>query len=260
MSTEPDLIEFSRFAHALADAAREVTMGYFRRPIAVESKADASPVTIADRNTEKRMRELIAERFPAHGIYGEEYGNDMAGQSHVWVLDPIDGTKSFITGLPTFGTLIALMRGEQTLVGIIEMPALGERFVGVQGHTTTWNGLVCASRRCERLEDAVMYSTSLDQFIGIERACYDAIAAAVKLRRFGGDCYSYGLLAGGFVDLVVESDMEPYDFMALVPVVEGAGGVISDWHGQPLGLQSEGHVLAAATTELHERALNVLRL
>lgn len=253
-----DPAELGDFANHLADAARAVSMAYFRQGIKVEHKSDDSPVTAADRETERVLRELIHDRFPEHGLFGEEHGREGENQRFCWVIDPIDGTKSFITGVPLFGTLIALLDRDEIILGVLDMPAVNERWVGLKGHRSTFNGSACETRQCVHLNEASLFATSIDIFDGAERRRFDALSLATSFRRFGIDCYAYGLLASGFVDLVVESDMKPYDYLALVPVVEGAGGKITDWNGVPLGLRSEGRVVAAATPLLHEHALELL--
>lgn len=254
-SNRPELVAF---AGQLADIARPLAMAHFRTPLGIQWKADASPVTIADRAIERALRAAIARRFPAHGILGEEEEAVGLERELVWVVDPIDGTKSFITGLPLFGTLVALLVAGRPHVGVIEMPALGERFVGARGEDTRFNGIVCRTSGVTRLGDARLCATAPDMFDSIEAPAFSALADKVGLRRFGGDCYAYGLLACGHVDLVVEASLKPYDFMALVPVVEGAGGVITDWDGAPLTLSSRGRVIAAANGALHAQALAIL--
>lgn len=255
MTALPDISELIPFANHLADAARQSALRYFRQHVAVEQKADASPVTIADRATERVLRELIAGRFPEHSLYGEEYGRDTELGRYTWVIDPIDGTKSFVCGMPTFGTLIALLEEDSAVFGVIEIPVLKERWIGGRGLATTYNGQSCRAADCTQLSDAALLSTSIDMFEGERLARFEALSKTVRLRRFGGDCYAYGLLASGFIDLVVEADMAPYDYLALVPVVENAGGKISDWSGHPLTINSKGTVLAAATAALHDQAL-----
>lgn len=257
MST-PELSALLTFAHQLADVARPITLSYFRRPLAVQLKCDDSPVTIADRETEAALRAMITQQFPHHGIYGEEHGSEGADRLHTWVIDPIDGTRAFITGMPLFGTLIALLEAGKPQLGILEIPALAERWAGIRGQPSSHNGQPCQVSGCQELSRATLYSTSPDMFQGDELNRYQALARAVGLRRFGGDCYSYGLLASGHVDLVVEADLAPYDYLALVPVVEGAGGIISDWQGNPLSLASDGRVVAAASPILHRQALDIL--
>ena len=253
-----ELDAFLALAVDLADAAGAVIRPYFRQPLAVDDKADKSPVTIADRNAEAAMRRLIAARCPEHGIVGEEYGPEREDAEFVWVLDPIDGTKSFISGVPLFGTLIALARYGTPIVGIIDQPISRERWIGAVDRPTTFNGAPAACRACPDLAQATVFSTSPDMFKGPDAAAHTRVAAAVKLVRFGADCYAYGLLAGGFIDLVIEASLKPYDFSAMVPIVAGAGGVASDWRGAPLSLASDGRVLVAGDRRAHARALALL--
>jgi histidinol phosphatase-like enzyme (inositol monophosphatase family) len=253
--------ELVDLAHTLADAAGVAQRRYFRTPVSVETKADESPVTIADREAEAAMRELIARRAPGHGVLGEEYGAHGLDAELVWVLDPIDGTKSFITGRPLFGTLIALLRGGVPVLGLIDQAILGERWVGRAGEASTHNGRPIRVRPCPAIGEAVLFVTSPRMFgTGAMRAAYQRVEDRVRLPMFGGDCYAYGLLAMGFADLVVEADLEPYDFLALVPVIEGAGGRVSDWRGRPLGLGSDGRVLAAGDARTHAAAMQLLNL
>ena len=251
--------EFEALAHRLADAAGEIQRRYFRSPVSVETKADDSPVTIADRESEAVMRELIASAYPGHGILGEEHGRDRIDAEFVWVLDPIDGTKSFITGRPLFGTLIALAHGGLPVVGMIDQSILRERWVGVAGAGSAHNGRPIRVRPCPRLADAVLFATSPTMFkAGAENDAFDRVQKAVRLPMYGGDCYAYGLLAMGFADLVVEASLQPYDFMALAPVIAGAGGLLTDWQGNSLELGSSGQVVAAGDQRVHAEALALL--
>ena len=255
------MVELDRFlslAIDLADAAGEVIRPYFRRPIAVDDKPDSSPVTIADRAAEAAMRHLIAARFPEHGIIGEEFGPERTEAEFIWVLDPIDGTKSFISGVPLFGTLIALARQGRPILGIIDQPISRERWIGASGHPTTLNGAPIRCRPCPALARASVFATSPDMFKSGDAAAFARVAAAAKLVRFGADCYAYGLLALGSIDLVIEASLKPYDFSAMVPIVEGAGGIASDWRGMPLSLTSDGRVLVAGDRGVHQEALALL--
>jgi inositol-phosphate phosphatase/L-galactose 1-phosphate phosphatase/histidinol-phosphatase len=238
-------------AEALADAARGIIRRYFRRKIAVDDKSDLTPVTIADREAEAAMRRLIEARFPEHGIIGEEHGRTRETARRVWVLDPIDGTKSFISGIPLFGTLIALCEGGRPVLGVIDQPILGERWVGAAGQPTTLNGAPVHCRPCPRLAQATLFSTAPDlMFQGADAAGFARLRAQVKLTRTGADCYAYAQLASGFIDLVVEGQLKPYDYCALAPVIEGAGGVITDWQGRALDLASDGRVIACGDPAL----------
>ena len=252
----PDYIDL---AQRLADAAGEVIRTYFRTPISVDDKADASPVTIADKESEGVMRAILETEVPDHGIVGEEHGRDRDGAEYVWVLDPIDGTKAFISGLPTFGTLIALLRDGVPVLGVINQPISGERWIGAAGHPTTLNGAPIRTRACDTLAKATLFTTDPALFGATEIGGYRRLDAAVKLRRYGIDCYAYALLATGFVDLVAECKLQLYDYAALVPVVEGAGGVMTDWRGQPLtGMTGDQCVLAAGSAQVHAQALEAL--
>lgn len=254
-AAQPSLGAFTALAQQLASVARQNTVPLFRTPLDVTSKADASPVTIADRSAEAAMRQLIAEQFPAHGIYGEEHGQERIDAEYLWVLDPIDGTKSFITGSPLWGTLVALLHRGQPVLGLVDMPMLGETWIAQQGLTAMCNDQAVHTSDCSELQQARIYTTSPDAFGAFDWAVFDALSRRCALRRFGGDCYSYAQLAGGHIDLVVEASLQPYDYLPMVALVQSAGGVISDWQGQPLGLTSDGRVLAAATAELHAQAL-----
>jgi inositol-phosphate phosphatase/L-galactose 1-phosphate phosphatase/histidinol-phosphatase len=245
-------------AQQMADQAAAIILSYFRRKLEVEDKRDASPVTIADRQAEAVMRALIGEHAPGHGILGEEYGPERTDAEWVWVLDPIDGTKAFITGKPSFGTLIALLHHGKPVLGIIDQPVLRERWLGVAGQPTRLNDAEIHCRPCADLAHAALYATTPDMFVGADRPAFERVRGAVKLSRFGADCYATGLLALGFVDLVIEASLQPYDYLALVTIVEGAGGVITDWQGQALGLASDGRIAAAGDARAHQAALSLL--
>ena len=250
--------ELVALANSLADAARPIAARYFRTPVTVDDKTDASPVTIADREAETAMRALLTEHVPQHGVFGEEHGAVRTDAESVWVLDPIDGTKAFITGLPIFGTLIALLHRGQPVMGVIDQPILQERWLGVAGERSTLNGRPIQVRACASLDRAYMYSTAPLMFPGPVARRHEALAEKVKLFRWGGDCYAYGLLAAGHVDLVVENSLKLYDFAALVPVIKGAGGMITDWKGRELDMRSDGSVLAAGDPAIHRAASTLL--
>jgi inositol-phosphate phosphatase/L-galactose 1-phosphate phosphatase/histidinol-phosphatase len=257
---EENTSQLLEFAQSLADAAKTVALSYFRNHLEVEHKPDMSPVTIADKEVELTMRKKIALQYPKHGILGEEHGLVNVDCPEMWVLDPIDGTKSFITGMPTFGTLIAFLKDGRPLISVVDMPAMGERWLGAQGKPTTLNSRTCQTRDCKSLSLANIYTTSPDCFNTEELEVFNAVSSQASLRRFGGDCYSYGLLASGYVDAVIEAALEPYDYLALVLVVEGAGGVITDWEGKPLTVKSNGRVVASASPELHAEILKIIQL
>ena len=283
MNTTAPPDSFVETAIVAADAARAVTAKYFRAGVAVTDKDDRTPVTVADRDTEARIREVILARHPTHGFVGEEGGvsshvNDGGddddddgngngigdgdgnrnGDEWRWVIDPIDGTKSFATGKPTFGTLIALLHHGRPVIGVVDHAALDERWLGIADRATTYNGDACATGDASQLATATIYATTPDMFAGESAARFAHLCAAFRFRVFGGDCYCYGLLASGYTDAVCEAQMKPHDFMALVPVVEGAGGVITDWRGDALTFDSDGSVLATANEKLHRLAVDRL--
>ncbi|KAJ8423130.1 hypothetical protein Cgig2_027344 [Carnegiea gigantea] len=253
-----DLDRFVNVANELADAAGDVIRNYFRKKFEILDKDDLSPVTIADRAAEESMVSIIMENFPSHAIYGEENGWRCREKhsDYVWVLDPIDGTKSFITGKPLFGTLIALLYKGKPVLGIIDQPILRERWIGLDGRRTTLNG--------QQLYyfPLLRYTTSPHLFAGAAEDAFIRVRNKVKVPLYGCDCYAYALLASGFVDLVIESGLKPYDFLALIPVIKGAGGIITDWSGQELHWEasSDSHatgfnVVAAGDAKVHKQAV-----
>jgi inositol-phosphate phosphatase/L-galactose 1-phosphate phosphatase/histidinol-phosphatase len=249
---------FVDLAEKLADAAAPIHRRYFRATTTIETKADASPVTAADREAETAMRAILDVEAPDHGILGEEYGNQRIDAEYVWVLDPLDGTKSFITGKPTFGTLIGLAHRGVPVLGVMDQPILNERWIGREGQATTFNGTPIATRPCGALERAWLSATSPGMFQGSNFIAFERLRERVWHTVYGSECLAYGLLAMGFLDLVVEADLKPYDFCALVPVVKGAGGAMTDWQGQPLSLESDGRVVAAGDAGLLDAALAAL--
>lgn len=230
----------------LAEAAGAAIQPYFRGQFALESKGDATPVTLADRAAEAAIRAILESERPDDGIIGEEYGTVREKAARQWVIDPIDGTTSFVAGRPIFGTLIALMEDGWPVLGLIDQPILRERWVGAVGQPTTFNGAAIKSRPCPDLAQAILATTSPNCFSAHEGEHFMALAAKTAHRRliWGGDCYNYGLLSSGHIDIVVEAGLKIHDFAALIPVVEGAGGMMCDWAGEPLNADSQGHVIA----------------
>jgi len=250
-------------ARKLADAAAPITLRYFRgglSGIEIDAKDDLSPVTAADREAEQMMRGLIEAAFPGHGIHGEELGKTRTDADYVWYLDPIDGTQSFVTGKPLFGTLIGLAWKGTPVLGVMDIPALGERWTGAAGHQTTFNGTPVWARACTVLSQAWLYATSPQMFPEGDFAAFEALRKQCRRAVYGAECYAYGLLVNGNVDVVCESTMQPYDFAALVPIVAGAGGIITGWRGEGLTVpETEGRVLAAGDRHVHQAALKILK-
>ncbi|WP_260597472.1 histidinol-phosphatase [Sphingomonas endolithica] len=246
------------FAARLADAAGAAIRPHFRSAYGVESKEDESPVTIADRAAEAAMRALIEQHFPTDAVIGEEYGVKEGTSGRAWVLDPIDGTRAFISGRPIFGTLIALMVDGWPMLGVIDQPILQERWLGVVGQPTLFNGRPAATRRCPDLASALLGTTSPAAFDDATLHAFEHLDAAVRSTVLGGDCYNYGCVASGWLDIVVEANLKIHDFAALVPVVEGAGGRMCDWAGDPLTADSVGEVIAAGDPARIEDILEAL--
>ncbi|WP_439532983.1 histidinol-phosphatase [Polymorphobacter sp.] len=237
-------------AHQLADAAGAVIRPWFRGGVTVESKGDESPVTAADRAAEAEMRRLIAAARPQDGVIGEEYGDDRPDAARVWVLDPIDGTRAFIAGRPLFGTLIGLMVDGAPVLGVIDQCIIGDRWLGAHGQPTTLNGQPATTRPCAALAAAHIGTTSPHAFTTADLTAFTRVQQAARDTLYGGDCHNYGLVASGHLDAVVEASLKVHDWAALVPVIEGAGGTMTDWAGRRLALGSDGRVIAAATAAL----------
>jgi inositol-phosphate phosphatase/L-galactose 1-phosphate phosphatase/histidinol-phosphatase len=239
------------FAVRLADAAGAAIRSYFRTQVVVDAKPDQTPVTEADRAAEAVMRQLVAAEHPGHGIIGEELGRSREDAEFVWTIDPIDGTKAFISGIPTFGTLIALLVRGNPVIGIIDQPISGERWLGAAGRPTTLNGAPIRTRPCPELSEASLFATAPSMFAGADAASWARLGASVRMVRYGADCYAYGLLATGFVDLVVEADLKIWDWAPMAPIIEGAGGLVTGWDGRRMRLDGDGRVLAAGDRRAH---------
>jgi histidinol phosphatase-like enzyme (inositol monophosphatase family) len=247
-----------RLAQALADAAGDAIRPFYRARFTIETKADLSPVTQADQAAERAIRTLLAEHRPDDGVIGEEYGADRPDAARVWVIDPIDGTRAFLAGRPLFGTLIALLEENRPVLGVIDQPIARDRWLGARGRATTLNGEPAHIRACATLAQAHLATTGPTYFNGADGAAFETLRGQVRDTLWGGDCHNYGLLAAGHLDLVVEAGLKLYDYAALVPVVEGAGGRMTDWHGRPLDASSDGRVIAAGDPALIDAAVAVL--
>jgi len=254
-------VDFAAFVDELATVSGETIMPFFRTALAVENKKSGSfdPVTAADRAAEDAMRALIRRSFPEHGILGEEHGSERTDAEYVWVLDPIDGTKSFIAGMPAWGTLIGLMRFGEPVFGMMHQPFTRERFSGDGGAARCrWpaGNRDLHVRKCSALADALLFTTSPLLMKQKDRAAFARVESGVKLSRYGGDCYAYCMLAWGLVDLVIETEMNPHDIVALIPIVAGAGGVITTWDNGPP--QAGGRIVAAGDARMHKAAMDLL--
>ena len=259
-----ELERLSAFAHELADLSEPSILAHFRHLGRVDNKAEAGafdPVTDADRDAEKAIRTAIAESYPDHQIIGEEFGAGGGSGEISWLLDPIDGTKAFVTGSPLWGTLIGLMVSGKPVLGLMNQPFTQERYWsdGQQARYRRFSGdeLELQTRRCANLSDAVLSTTSLDLLQpGFEQERFEALSAHIRMRRFGGDCYAYCLLAAGHIDLVVETGLNPHDIVAMIPIIEHAGGTISQWNGGDAA--AGGQVVAAGDADIHRAALEIL--
>ncbi|WP_454918589.1 histidinol-phosphatase [Xanthobacter sediminis] len=250
------------FVHKLATVSGEAILPFFRTSLGVEDKSHGKafdPVTEADRAAEQVMRRLIRETFPAHGIIGEEFGNVDTDAPYVWALDPIDGTKSFIAGLPAWGTLIGLLKEGDPVYGMMHQPFIKERFYG-DGVTARYCGpageRLLGVRDCRRVEDAILFTTSPRLMNDADRGAFSRVEEVARLSRYGGDCYVYCMLAAGLVDLVIETGLKDHDIVALIPIIEGAGGIVTSWEGGPAA--KGGRVVAAGSRAVHEQALRIL--
>jgi inositol-phosphate phosphatase/L-galactose 1-phosphate phosphatase/histidinol-phosphatase len=253
-----DNSDFLTLANRLADEASIIARQYFGQKIDIISKNDETPVTIADRNIEQKMREIIESSRPDDGIIGEEFGIKDSQSGYTWVLDPIDGTKSFTIGRPTFGNLIGLCFEEKPILGIINHPILNERWIGQSGQKTTYNGTPVSCRACPNLKQAIFGTGSATQISHDDPSRLSRIEKATRYSVFQGDCHFYGLMANGFIDVIVEDRLGIYDFIALVPVIEGAGGIITDWKGTPKTLNGDPTILASGSLNIHQDMLKLI--
>ncbi|MGB3242919.1 MAG: inositol monophosphatase family protein [Sulfitobacter sp.] len=247
--------DYGVHALAIADFAGKAAMGYFRGKLGTEFKADDSPVTQADKGIETLVRAYLNQHFPDHGIFGEEHGIEGANRQRMWIIDPIDGTRSFLSGHPLFGFLLGHLKNGAPEIGVIGMPALEEVFLGIKGKGATLNGQPIHSSGQTRLDQAILYINEGEKIYADHPEVFDRLTKAGQTRRFSYDCYPHALLAAGHVDAVVDYDLQPYDYLPVSVVVQESGGLMTDWHGAPLTLNSDGRVLSAATPELHARLL-----
>ncbi|MEB8386317.1 inositol monophosphatase [Rhodobacteraceae bacterium KMM 6894] len=258
-TTMTQLQQIAASAARITEAASAVPMQHFRKGgLGIEAKADDSPVTIADRATEQAIRDALTAEFPDHGVFGEEFGISGSLDGPAWIIDPIDGTRFFLSGYPGFGMLLGHLQSGVPQVGVVRMPALNETFVGVRGGKATLNGDVIRVRATTSLADAIVFVNEAERTLALDPALFARLCGVGHTRRMSYDCYPHALVAAGQIDAVTDVGLEPYDFLPLTPLIEAAGGVITDWSGAPLGMGSDGRVVTAATRELHAELLDVL--
>ncbi|QIE44623.1 inositol monophosphatase [Pseudohalocynthiibacter aestuariivivens] len=253
------LDEIARLAARIAEDASTIPMGHFRQGgLGIELKGDESPVTVADRATEEAIRAALAEAFPGHGIFGEEFGISGSLDGPAWIIDPIDGTRYFLSGYPGFGMLIGHLQSGVPQVGVVRMPALNETYVGVRGGAATLNGTPIRVRTTTQLTEALIFVNEPERTHADDPARFARLCKIGHTRRMSYDCYPHAMVAAGQIDAVTDMGLEPYDFLPLTPLIEAAGGIITDWQGCPLDLGSDGRVVTAATPDLHRAVLEVL--
>jgi myo-inositol-1(or 4)-monophosphatase len=260
-----DLAPLAAFLEVLADAAAAAVMPHFRAPLSVENKRREGfdPVTAADRAGEAAMRALIAKTYPGHGIVGEEYGTERPEAEFVWVLDPIDGTRAFITGVPVWGVLIGLTRNGAPILGMMHQPFSGERFVG-NGREAWYrraggSATRLKTRACPGLAEASLFTTSPMMFRRNDRVAFDRVEGRARLARYGCDCYAFCMVAMGHADAAIETELQPYDIVALIPIITGAGGQVTNWEGDAAAIAAGGRALATGDGRVHAEALALLR-
>ena len=249
------IAEVRAAAERIAVAASAIPMAHFRAPLDIVEKADDSPVTVADQKTEAFIRQALGDSFPDHGIFGEEYGISGSLEGETWIIDPIDGTRSFITGSPLFGMLMGYLVGGRPQLGLVRMPALDETYVGLPGVGATLNGAPIRCRTTTGMDQALVYVNEAERIQAMDAALFARLCTVGHTRRMAYDCYPHALVASGQIDAVVDCGLEPYDYLPLVGLIEAAGGVITDWQGEALTLESDGRVVSAATPELQAELL-----
>ena len=252
------LQEYLNFANKLADEANTISMEYFRTSLEIENKSDETPVTIADKNTELKLRSMIEKQYPNHGILGEEFESINPEAEFIWVIDPIDGTKSYLAGHKDFGNLISLTQNKKPIIGIINCPAHEERWVGAKNQNSTLNKQPTRTSSVTKIEDAYFFSSGLYFDEPHLRNAVDKIKHKVKYYRYGGDCYMYGMVASGLIDFVIEDTLGVHDYMALVNVIEGSGGKVTDKFGNEITTDSRGSCIASANEKLHSELISLI--
>jgi inositol-phosphate phosphatase/L-galactose 1-phosphate phosphatase/histidinol-phosphatase len=257
--------ELIDFANYLADISSQIAIKYFRKDNLAKNKTDNSPVTIADNEIELAIRHEIIKKYPHHGIIGEEYNNHNQDSDYKWIIDPIDGTSSYVIGMPIFGTLISLTYRSESILGIINQPINHERWVGIKDKYSTFNNKNINCRKSDSIENSVLCTTSPHFFRGKDRNLFEIIAKKTKYQKYGGafyggDCYLFGLMALGHIDIILENGLKNYDFAALIPIIEEAGGIITDWQGNKLDLNTSSKILACGDKKVHKEILEILSI
>ncbi|PPR37321.1 MAG: Fructose-1,6-bisphosphatase/inositol-1-monophosphatase [Alphaproteobacteria bacterium MarineAlpha6_Bin4] len=251
--------KYLKIANECAEASGIIIKKYFRKKIKIETKSDNSPVTKADKESEKIIRDIIIKKSPECGFYGEESGKFNTDNEYVWVVDPLDGTKGFVTGKPLFGTLIGLMKNNTPYIGVLNQPILKERWVGIANKLAKYNNSKVRSRKIKKLKGSKMYATSPMMFSGKNQRIYKSVRSKIGETLFGADCYAHGLMALGFVDVLLEANLKPYDYIASAAIISGAGGKMTDWKGDDLNLYSDGRIVAAGDPKIHEQLLKIIQ-
>ena len=254
-----DLDHLREAAEQIISDASYLPMKYFRSPLSVDSKSDESPVTIADRETEAFIRKRLQAEFPGHGIFGEEEGVSGSLEESLWIIDPIDGTRSFISGHPLFGMLLGYLEQGKPKIGLVRMPFLDETYVGVSGKGAWLNGEAIQCRDTVGLDNAIVYINEADRIQAADSSLFSRICSVGHTRRMSYDCYAHAMVASGLIDVSFDFGLAPYDYLPLVSLIEGAGGLITDWDGEPLTLNSDGRVVVACNPAIHADALALIR-
>jgi len=251
--------KYIKIANECAEASGKIIKKFFRKKIKIETKSDNTPVTKADKEAEKIIRNIIMKKASECGFFGEETGKLNTNNEYVWVVDPIDGTKGFITGKPLFGTLIGLMKNNKPYLGVVKQPIIKERWIGIANKETRYNNVKIRTRKCKKLKGSKMYATSPMMFIGKSQKVYRNVRYKIGETLFGADCYAHGLMASGFVDVLLEANLKPYDYIASAAIVSGAGGKFTDWNGNDLNINSDGKIVAAGDPKIHKQLLKIIQ-
>lgn len=257
--TQPNVTEIEEFVDKLADKSGDIIRKHFRNLDKIETKSDKSAVTIADREAETIIRDLIKQEYPEHGILGEEFGEENPSARYKWIIDPIDGTLSFMTGRPIFGTLIGLLDNGKPIASVINQPINNERWLAIEGHGCKFNGKKNTVRHCGNLSNATIATTAPNYYTKEGLQKFNHLTQKVEHTIYGGDCYMYAQVASGWIDIAIDSGLKTHDFLPLIPIIKESGGIITDWQGNELNEKSNGDVIAAGDKKAHAEALEIVR-